>query len=140
MVCSIGADHVIDYTKEDFAASGQRYDLILSTAGYRSVFDYRRALTPQGTYVSAGGAIGQVYQGMLLGPLISKTGSKTLTFLYARQSQQDLVVLKELIEAEKIKPVIDRRYPLTEAAKALQYYGEGRTRGKIVITVAHDSD
>ena len=140
MVRSIGADHVIDYTKKDFVTSGQRYDLILSTAGYRSVFDYKRALSPNGTYVSAGGAMAQVYQGMLLGPLISMTGTKKLTFLYARQSQQDLVFLQELIEAGKVKSVIDRRYPLSEAAKALRYYGEGRSRGKVVVTVAHDSD
>jgi NADPH:quinone reductase-like Zn-dependent oxidoreductase len=137
LVRSIGADHVIDYTKEDFASSGQRYDLILSTAGYRSVFDYRRALSPQGIYVSGGGAMAQVYQGMLLGPLISMTGSKTLTFLYAMQNQQDLVFLKELIEAGKVKSVIDRHYPLREVPEALRYYGEGRTQGKIVITVEH---
>jgi NADPH:quinone reductase-like Zn-dependent oxidoreductase len=139
LVRSIGADHIIDYTKEDFAKSGQRYDLILSTAGYRSVFDYRRALSPQGIYVSAGGAMAQVYQGMLLGPLISMTGSQTLTFLYARQNQQDLVFLKELIEAGKVKSVIDRRYPLSEVPQALRYYGEGRSQGKVVITVEYNS-
>ncbi len=135
LVRSLGADHVIDYTKEDFAASGQHYDLILSTAGYRSVFDYKRALSPQGTYVSAGGAMAQVYQGMFLGPLISMRGDKKLTFLYARQNQQDLVFLKELIEAGKVKAVIDRRYPLIEAPEALRYYGEGHSRGKVVITI-----
>jgi NADPH:quinone reductase-like Zn-dependent oxidoreductase len=139
MVRSIGADHVIDYTKEDFATSGQHYDLILSTAGYRSVFDYRRALSPQGIYVSAGGAMAQIYQGMLLGPLVSMTGSKTLTYLYARQNQQDLVFLKELIEAGKVKSVIDRRYPLSEVAEALRYYGEGHSQGKVVITVDHNN-
>jgi NADPH:quinone reductase-like Zn-dependent oxidoreductase len=139
MVRSLGADHIIDYTKEDFVTSGQHYDLILSLAGYRSVFDYKRALSPQGTYVSGGGAMAQVYQGMLLGPLISKTTSKTLTFLYAKQDQQDLVFLKELIEAGKVKSVIDRRYPLSEAAEALRYYGEGRSQGKVVITVEHNS-
>ena len=90
MVRSIGADHVIDYTKEDFATSGGHYDLILSIAGYRSVFDYKRALSPQGTYVSAGGSMAQIYQGMFLGPLISMTGGKKLTYLYAKQNQQDL--------------------------------------------------
>jgi NADPH:quinone reductase-like Zn-dependent oxidoreductase len=139
MVRSIGADHVIDYTKEDFATSGQHYDLILSTAGYRSVFDYKHALSPKGTYVSAGGSMAQVYQGMLLGPLISMTGSKTLTYLYARQNQKDLVFMKELIEAGKVKSVIDRRYPLSEVAEALRYYGEGHSQGKVVITVEHNS-
>ena len=126
-------------SKEDFSQSGQRYDLILSTAGYRSVFDYRRALSPQGIYVSAGGAMAQVYQGMLLGPLISMTGSKTLTYLFARQNQQDLVFLRERIEAGKVKSVIDRRYPLSEAAEALRYYGAGHSQGKVVITLEHDS-
>jgi len=138
-VRSIGADHIIDYTKEDFATSGQHYDLILSTAGYRSVFDYKRALSPQGIYVSAGGAMAQIYQGMLLGPLVSITGSKTLTFLFARQNQQDLIFLKELIEAGKVKSVIDRRYTLSEVPEALRYYGEGRSQGKVVITVEHNS-
>ena len=81
----------------------------------------------------------QVFQGMLLGPLISKTTSQTLTFLYAKQNQQDLVTLKELIEAGKVRSVIDRRYPLSEAAEALRYYGEGRTRGKVVIVVRSHS-
>jgi NADPH:quinone reductase-like Zn-dependent oxidoreductase len=138
MVRSIGADHVIDYTKEDFAQNGGHYDLILSTAGYRSVFDYKRALSPQGTYVSAGGSMAQVYQGMFLGPLISMTGGKKMTYLYAKQDQQDLVFLRELIEAGKVKSVIDRRYPLSEVPEALRYYGEGHARGKVVITVEHD--
>jgi NADPH:quinone reductase-like Zn-dependent oxidoreductase len=135
LVRSLGADHVIDYTQEDFTQSGQHYDLIFATAGYRSVFDYRRALSPQGIYVSGGGAMAQVYEGMLLGPLISTIGSKTLTFLYAKQDQRDLVTLKELIEAGKVRSVIDRRYPLSEAAEALRYYGEGRSQGKVVITI-----
>jgi NADPH:quinone reductase-like Zn-dependent oxidoreductase len=136
LVRSIGADHVIDYTREDFTQSGQRYDLIMSTAGYRSVFDYRRALSPTGIYVSAGGSMAQVFEGMLLGPIVSMAGSKTLTYLYARQNQEDLVFMKDLLEAGKVKPVIDRRYPLSEAAEALRYYGEGKSRGKVVITVA----
>jgi NADPH:quinone reductase-like Zn-dependent oxidoreductase len=139
LVRSLGADHIIDYTTEDFATSGQRYDLILSLAGFRSIFDYKRALTPRGTYVSGGGAMAQVFQGLLLGPLVSKTTSKTLTFLYAKQNQQDLVTLRELIEAGKVRSVIDRRYPLSEAAEALRYYGEGRSQGKVVITIHSDS-
>ena len=138
LVRSLGADHVIDYTQEDFTKSGQRYDLILSLAGYRSIFDYKRALSPQGIYVSGGGSLAQVYQGMLLGPLISIAGTKKLTFLYAKQDQQDLVFLKELIEAGKVRSVIDRRYPLSEAAEALRYYGTGRSQGKVVITVKHN--
>jgi NADPH:quinone reductase-like Zn-dependent oxidoreductase len=140
LVHSLGADHIIDYTQEDFVTSGQHYDLILSLAGYRSIFEYKRALSPQGIYVSGGGAMAQVFQGLLLGSLISKGTNKTLTFLYAKQNQQDLVTLKEMIEAGKIRSVIDRRYPLSEAAEALQYYGEGRSQGKVVITMEHNGN
>ena len=138
LVRSIGADHVIDYTREDFATSGQRYDLILAAGGYRSILDYRRALSPQGTYVMVGGAMAQVYQAMILGPFISMTGSKRMTNLAAMPSQEDLVFMKELLEAGKVVPVIDRRYPLREVADALRYYGEGHSRGKVVITVEQE--
>ena len=138
LVRSLGADHVIDYTKEDFTTSGQRYDLILAASGgYRSIFDYKRALTPKGTYVCTGGSMSQVYQSFL-GPLISMTGGKKLTYLVLRLNQEDLVFVKELLEAGKVKPVIDRRYPLSEVAEALRYYGEGHAKGKVVITVEHD--
>ncbi len=135
LVRSIGADHVIDYTQEDFAQGEERYDLIFATAGNNSIFDYRRALSPNGTYVSAGGAMAQVYQGMFLGPLISAGGSRRMTYLYMKQNAQDLVDLKELIEAGKVRSIIDRRYPLSEAAEALRYYAEGHARGKVVITM-----
>ena len=137
MVRSIGADRVIDYTQEDFTQNEQHYDLILATAGYRSIFDYKRALSPRGIYVATGGStMAQIFQAMLLGPLIS-TGSKKLGNLHHRINQKDLVFMKELIEAGKVKPIIDRRYPLSEVAKALRYYGEGHARGKVVITVEH---
>ena len=139
MVRSIGADHVIDYTQEDFTNSGQRYDLILATAGYRSIFDYKRALSPGGIYVSAGGSMAQIFQPVFLGPLISMTGSKKLASLYMRPNQKDLLFVKELIEAGKVKPVIDRRYPLSEVAEAFRYYEEKHTRGKIIITVEHSN-
>jgi len=135
MLSSLGADHVIDYTKEDFVKSGQLYDLILAASrGYRSIFDYRRALSSRGIYVSTGGSMAQVYQGML-GPLISIIGSKKLTFLMLRLNQEDLVFMKELLEAGKIKPVIDRSYPLSEVTEAFRYYLEGHARGKVVLTV-----
>jgi NADPH:quinone reductase-like Zn-dependent oxidoreductase len=134
MVRSIGADHVIDYTREDFTQSGQRYDLILATAGYRSIFDYRRALSPKGIYVSTGGSTAQIFQGMLLGPFISMTGAQKMGSMLAKPSQKDLVFVKELIEAGKVVPVIDRRYPLSETAEAVRYYGKGHARGKVVIT------
>jgi NADPH:quinone reductase-like Zn-dependent oxidoreductase len=135
MVRLIGADYVIDYTKEDFTKNGQRYDLILATAGYRSIFDYKRALSPKGRYVATGGSLTQIFQAMLLGPWISMTGTKKMGNLLARPNQKDLVVMKELLAAGKIKPVIDRRYTLSEVAKALRYYSEGHARGKVVITV-----
>jgi NADPH:quinone reductase-like Zn-dependent oxidoreductase len=135
MVCLIGADHVIDYTKEDFTKNGQRYDLIVATAGYRSIFDYKRALSPKGIYVATGGSLAQVFQAMLLGPVISMTGRNKMGNLLARPNQKDLVFMKDLLEAGKVKPVIDRRYTLSEVAEALRYYGEGHARGKVVITV-----
>jgi NADPH:quinone reductase-like Zn-dependent oxidoreductase len=138
MVRSIGADHVIDYTQEDFTQSGQRYDLILAAGGYRSIFDYRRALSPKGTYVMAGGAMAQVYEAMILGSFISMTGSKKMVNLSAMSNQDDLVFMKELIEAGKVVPVIDRCYPLNEVAEALRYYGEGHSQGKVVITVEQE--
>ena len=135
LVRSIGADHVIDYTKEDFTQGEQRYDLIFATAGNTPILAYRRALSSHGTYVSAGGEMAQVFQGLLLGPLVSAFGSKRMTSLYAQQSRQDLVTLREMFEAGQVTTVIDRSYPLAEAAEALRYYDEGHTRGKIVITM-----
>ena len=132
MVRSIGADHVIDYTQEDFTKNEQRYDLIVATAGHRSIFDYKRALSPGGIYVVTGGSMSQIFQGMLLGPWISMIGKKKLGSLTVKPNN-DLDLLKELIEAGKIKPVIDKRYTLSEAGEALRYYGEGHARGKVVI-------
>jgi NADPH:quinone reductase-like Zn-dependent oxidoreductase len=134
MVRSIGADRVIDYTREDFAGNAQRYDLILATAGYRSIFDYSRALRPKGVYVVTGGSMAQIFQPMILGPFVSMTGSKRMGNLSAKPDQQDLVFVKELLEAGQVVPVIDRCYPLRDVAEALQYYGEGHSRGKVVIT------
>ena len=135
MVRSIGADQVIDYTREDFTQNEQRYDLILAAGGYRSIFDYQSALSPKGIYVMAGGSMAQIFQAMLLGPWISMTGSKKMGNLAAKPNPQDLFFVKELVETGKVVPVIDRRYPLREAAEALRYYGEGHARGKVVITV-----
>jgi NADPH:quinone reductase-like Zn-dependent oxidoreductase len=135
LVRSLGADHVIDYSKEDFARRGERYGLILATAGYRSVFDYRRALTPTGTYVVTGGSTAQVFQPMLLGPLLSLAGKKKTTNLILRLNQEDLVFMKELIEAGKVKPLIDRTYPFNEVPEALRYYDQGHSQGKVVITL-----
>jgi NADPH:quinone reductase-like Zn-dependent oxidoreductase len=135
MVRSIGADHVIDYARQDFAKSGQSYDLILAAAGSRSVFDYNRALSPEGVCVCVGGSFAQYFQALLLGPLISLLGSKKLGSGLGVPSQDDLAFLADLLEAGKVVPVIDRRYPLSEAADALRYYGEGHAQGKVIIVV-----
>ena len=132
---SIGADHVIDYTKEDFTKNGQQYDLVFAANGYHSLSDYKRALTPKGIYVMAGGTMAQIFQSMLMGSMMSETGGRKMGGVSAKQSQNDLVSIKELFEAGKVKSVIDRRYPLSEAAEALRYLGEGHARGKIVITL-----
>src|SRR2546429_2721836 len=137
---SIGADHVIDYTQEDFTRNGQRYDLILAVNGYHPIFAYRRALGPTGRYVLVGGSKAQLYQALLqallLGPVISRTGRQKMGFMgIAKINQKDLVYVKELLEAGKVVPVIERRYPLRETAEALRYLEEGHARGKVVITV-----
>ncbi len=132
---SIGADQVIDYTREDFTQNGQQYDLILAANGYHSLSAYKRALTSKGIYVMAGGKPGQIFQAMLLGSWMSETGGKRMGGVSAKIDQKDLGLIKELIEAGKVKPIIDRRYPLSEAAEALRYLGTGHARGKVVITM-----
>jgi NADPH:quinone reductase-like Zn-dependent oxidoreductase len=132
---SIGADHVIDYTQEDFTRSGQRYDRILAVAGYRSILDYMRALSPRGFCAYVGGSTAQVFQALFLAPLISMTGRKKMGIvLWKPNKKEDLVFLEELFEAGKLVPVIDRRYPLSEVPEALRYLEEGHARGKLVIT------
>ncbi|MBV9227930.1 MAG: NAD(P)-dependent alcohol dehydrogenase [Chloroflexi bacterium] len=135
IVRSIGADHVIDYTQEDFTKNGQHYDLILAVNGYHPISDYKRALSPRGRYVSTGGSMAQYYQTTLLGPWISMTGEKKMGYLAMKQNIKDLVFLKELLEGGKVVPVIDRRYPLSEVAEAIRYLEKGHARGKVVITV-----
>jgi len=134
---SIGADHVIDYTQEDFTQSGRRYHLILAANAYHSIFDYRRALRQDGIYVMAGGGWTQILQAMLLGPLLSRMGSKKMRFFMANMNKKDLVFLKDLLEAGKVVPVVERRYPLSDAAEAFRYLEEGHAQGKVVITVEH---
>ena len=141
MVSSIGADHVIDYTREDYTKSGQRYDLILDVAAKRSIFDYKRALSPTGVFVVVGGSGAALFQAVFLGPLISMTGSKKLGILmWKPNKKEDLAFLKELLEAGKVKPVIDRRFPLSEVAEALRYLEEGHVLGKVVITLEDNSN
>jgi NADPH:quinone reductase-like Zn-dependent oxidoreductase len=136
MVRSIGAAHVIDYTKEDFTKNGQRYDLILAANGYHPILAYKRALSPRGVYVMTGGSTAQMFQAMLLGPWISMTRSKKMGNMIAKPNNKDLAFMKELLEAGKVTPVIDRCYPLSEVAEAIRYLEEGHAQGKVVITVA----
>ena len=131
---SLGADHVIDYTEEDFTKKGQQYDLVFAANGYHSLSAYKRSLTPKGIYVMAGGTMAQIFKSMLFGSIMSEKGGRKMTGVQAKPSQDDLIYMKELFEAGKVKSVIDRRYPLSEAARALRYLGEGHARGKIVIT------
>jgi NADPH:quinone reductase-like Zn-dependent oxidoreductase len=137
MVRSIGADRVIDYTREDFTQNGHRFDLILAANGYHSISDYQRALNPKGTYVTTGGSMAQVSQAMLQGPWISMTGSQKMGNVLARPNQKDLAFLKELLAAGDVVPVIDRHYPLRAVPEALRYLEEGHAWGKVVITVEH---
>jgi NADPH:quinone reductase-like Zn-dependent oxidoreductase len=138
MVRSIGADHVIDYTQEDFTRTGQRYDLILEMAGNRSLADLRRALTPKGTLVLVGGSGGRWFMGIgrtLRAVVVSLFVRQRLRSFFSKPQGADLVVLKEFIEAGKVTPVIDRAFPLSAAPEAIRYVGERSTQGKTVITV-----
>jgi len=134
MLRSIGADHVIDYNQEDFTKSGELYDLILDVVVHRTIFDYKRALSSKGIVVMIGGSMTRVFLNILLGTLM--TGSKKIGLgAWKPNKQEDLDFLKELFESGKVKPVIDRCYPLSDAAEALRYLEEGHARGKVVISV-----
>ncbi len=133
---SIGADHVIDYTLEDFTKNGQTYDLILDIAARRSVLHYRGSLTPRGSYVLVARSVAGFFQALVLGGWISMTGSKRMgIFMWSPNKREDLEFLKGLLEAGKIKPVIDRHFELSEVPAALRYLEQGHARGKVVITV-----
>jgi NADPH:quinone reductase-like Zn-dependent oxidoreductase len=136
MLRSIGANHVVDYTQEDYTKSGQRYDLILDVAAHRSVFDYRRALNPEGIFMMVGGSLATLLQVVFLGALVSRIGSKRIGLnTWEPNKREDLAFLAELFEAGKVVPVIDRRYPLREVPDALRYLAKGHAQGKIVITM-----
>lgn len=134
MLRAIGADHVIDYTKEDFTQDGQRYDVILDMAAYRSVFESRRALTRSGVYLMTGGSGTALWQSAFLGPIISQTGNGRVKLLLADSRREDLVFMTELFEAGKVAPVIDRCYSLKDAGEALRRVGEKQSQGKVIIT------
>jgi NADPH:quinone reductase-like Zn-dependent oxidoreductase len=132
---SLGADHVIDYTKEDFTKTGDQYDLILDVVAHRSVFAYQRALRPHGRYLFVGGSVATLFQVLVLGPGVRTTTGKKMRLLVVQPNRSDLVAITELCEAGRVVPRIDRRYPLRELSQALQELGEGRVKGKTVITI-----
>jgi NADPH:quinone reductase-like Zn-dependent oxidoreductase len=132
---SLGADHVVDHTQEDFTKNGKQYDLILDIVAHRPVFAYKRALRSNGSYFLAGGSVATILQVLLLGPWLSMIESKKMRVLAVRPNTEDVNFMKELIEAEKVTPVIDKTYPLAEVPEAIGYVGEGHARGKIVISV-----
>ncbi len=139
LVRSIGADHVIDYTREDFADGPNRYDVILDIAGNRSLSHLRRALAPEGTLVIVGGEGGGRWLGgidrQLRAQLLSPFVRQKLGTWISRQREEDLEELRELLEAGTVTPVVDRTFPLSEVPEAIRYLREGRARGKVVITV-----
>ncbi len=132
LVRSIGADHVIDYSQEDVTQNKQKYDLIFDIAAYRSISEYKRILSSRGIYVLAGGSIARIFQLILK----SMTGVKNMRLVIANVNQKDLHFIRELLEAGKVKSIIDKRYPLSETAEALRYLEEGHARGKVVISVS----
>src|ERR671913_1125338 len=126
---SLGADHVIDYTREDFTKNGKQYDLILDVVAHRSVFAYKRTLRPNGSYFLTGGSVATIFQILLLGPWIRGTTGKKMRILAVQPNLKDMVHITELYEAGKVIPVIDKTYPLSEVPEALRYLGGGRVRG-----------
>jgi NADPH:quinone reductase-like Zn-dependent oxidoreductase len=132
---SLGADHVVDYARQDFTKSGEQYDLILDLVAYRSPFAYARALKPGGSYFAVGGSVATLLQILILGPWIRRTKNRNVKVLAVQRNEKDLVAITELCESGKIMPAVDKIYPLHEVPQALHYLGEGHVRGKIVITV-----
>lgn len=132
---SLGADHVIDHTREDFTKNGKQYDLILDLIAHRSAFAYARALKPDGTYFLVGGSVATMLHVLLMGSLIKRRTGKRVGILMVPQNRKDLIAITELCQSGKVRPVIDRTYPLNEASEAMRHVGEGRARGKVVITV-----
>ena len=133
---AIGADHAIDYTRQDFTRSGQRYDLILAANAYHSIVDYRRAMSEDGICVKTGGSakLSGMLQDMLVAPILALSGRKKTCSLFAKMNRSDFLFLNDLFEAGKMTPVIDRSFPLSETAAALRYLEEGHAQGKVVIT------
>lgn len=136
MVRSLGADYVIDYKKEDFTLGSEKYDLIVAANGYHTLWQYRRVLRPHGIYVMIGGTNAQIFQALLLGPLLSMMGRQQFKTVVAKPNRADLDLMRALVEEGKVTPMIDRRYPLSEVAEAIRYLERGHAQGKVVINVA----
>jgi len=134
-VRALGADEVIDYAADDFTKSDERYDLILAANGNHPISAYKRCLAPGGTYVMSGGSTKQMFQALLLGPLISLTGDKRMTSMLTKPNQVDLQLVGKLISSCKIAPVIDRQYPLSQTPDAIRYLEQGHAAGKVIITM-----
>ena len=130
---SIGADHVVDHTKEDFTKRGQEYDVIVDVVSHHPIFDYKRALAPNGIYVFVGGSGAAFFESMLFGSWA--LGSRKVTVLLYKPNAQDLITIGDLIEAGKVEPVIDRSFSLSEVADAFRYYVKGKFKGKVVVKV-----
>ncbi len=135
MARKLGADHVIDYKKEDFTRNGQTYDLILGVNGNRSLSEYAGSLAPGGRYVMAGGTNKQIFETVLLGAIKSRTSGKTLTSVSAKPNRADLELMSEWLASGQVQPVIDRCYPLEQAADAMRYIHAGHATGKVIVTM-----
>jgi NADPH:quinone reductase-like Zn-dependent oxidoreductase len=135
-VRELGADHVIDYTKEDFSRRGKQYDVIVAANGNQSIFDYKRALRPGGRYVSTGGAFKQFIQAATIGAILSKFSDVTMRDMLMHAKTEDLLFLSQLIEEGKLKPFIDRTYPLEQVPDAIRHMEDQHVQGKLAIKVA----
>lgn len=132
---SLGADHVMDYMRENFTKSGGRFDLILDLIAHRSAFAYARALKPNGTFLYTGGSLHTLFQILILGPLIKRATNKNVRMLVVPQNRDDLNAITEYIVSGKVRPVIDKTYPFDEIPEAMRYVSEGHAKGKIVISI-----
>ncbi|MBN2508686.1 MAG: NAD(P)-dependent alcohol dehydrogenase [Spirochaetales bacterium] len=130
----LGADAVIDYTRENFTENGEKYDIILGVNGYQPIRAYKNSLTPNGHYIAIGGTGAQIFQALLLGPLLSRKGGKHLGSMMATPKPEDTREILKLVEKKKLKPVIDKVFTFAQAVEAFRYLGSGHARGKIVIT------
>jgi NADPH:quinone reductase-like Zn-dependent oxidoreductase len=137
-VSSLGAEHVIDYCREDFTTNGKHYDMIIDAQGFHSLRDYQRALSPQGIYIIFGGSLSLIFRVLWLGPLISRISKKKMRLLLHKPSVKDLDCMSALFEEGKVIPVVDKSFSLEHGADAMRYYGEGNAKGKVVINMVSE--